>query len=167
MSTPLLSSDRFQNVSNALFCHATESMSRSSCSSLCGEICRALGVDPFGPTAPADLRAAIEAAAFDWARANYNAHVVRYEDAPAYPGAQSERRPAAPGPVRIRIDRRNCLNVPALLKALRAIRYNCDGGGASGATVNASLAKLDTLIDSLKDIVCEMVPEYQAAEWAI
>lgn len=176
MSTPLLDGFRFANISASLIHHATAGHSGGSCSHEAGEIFRAFNLDPFGrtahgfkaPTDPAGAREkitlAIRAAAFDWQRLNYNAHVVRYEDEPAIPGQAGEQRPAPPQPSRVR---GKVLPLPALLKALRALRYNCDGGHASGDGLRASLTILDTLIDALKDACLEMLPEYQAAEWAI
>lgn len=182
MSTPLLDSFRFANLRTSLIHHGTNEHGlhpdfpkMESCSTLNGEIFRAFGVDCFGRAsqahgeacdmakAKADLISVIGGAVFDWQRANWAAHVVRYCDQRETWQGEGER-PEKPSP---RLPRGTVLNVPATLKALRALRYNCDGGTASGPTVAASLVILDRLIDALKDHCLEMLPEYQAAEWAI
>lgn len=171
MSTPLLDSSRFANLRASLLQHGTDELLRGQCSQLNGEVFRAFGLDPWGRTskehgAPTDLdaarvnlKAAVSAAVFDWQRANWAAHVARYHE-----GEDGYKLPERPAP---RLPRGSVLAPPALLKALRALRYNVDGGDASGPTVKASLETLDRLIDSLKDYCLELLPEYRDAEWAI
>lgn len=178
MSTPLLSPRRFANLQTSLIYHATSEHGATSCSMINGEIFRAFGIDPWarefdeGKLSPKStnpeaareqVKAAIKAAVFDWQRANYNAHVVRYETEPNMPGDVPEDRPPAPSP---RLPNGKLLNAPALCKALRALRYNCDGT-ASGEAAKQSLALLDRVIDVLKDHCLELLPEYRDAEWAI
>jgi hypothetical protein len=171
MSTPLLDPFRFANIRASLLHHGSNDLQEhkafgATCSSINGEIFRAFKLDQFGRANPADWRAtpdlgaakanlvcAVTAAVFDWQRANWSAHTARYEETTASP------LPKLP--------KGNVLGIPALLKALIALRYNCDGGAASGSTVQASLVILDRLIDLLKDQCLEMLPEFQAAEWAI
>lgn len=165
MSTPLLAPQRFANLQTSLLHHATNDHRSTGCSSLNGELFRAFDIDPFHGEARRRLESAIKAVVFDWQRANYNAHVVRYyEAAPSIRGDVPEDRPPAPSP---QLPRGTLLNAPALCKALRALRYNCDGGEASGQSVKASLALLDSVIDVLKDHCLELLPEYRDAEWAI
>ena len=178
MSTPLLDPSRFANLRASLLRHSTDGFGDQfggSCSSLNGELFRAVGLDPFGrskpinheskpdiPAAQDAYRSRIGSLVFDWQRANWAAHTARYST-PAEEW-QAKDWPAQPSP---KLPRGEVLSVPALLKALRALRYNCDGGNASGDTVKASLDVLDAIIDALKDHCLELLPEYAAAEWAI
>lgn len=178
MSTPLICAARFADLRASILAHGTDGFTESgpfgvSCSMLNGEIFRTFGVDPFGRTAgkSADTKAArdsfsvsVTAAVFDWQRANWAAHVARYCEPRETWQGEGDEMPPKPSP---KLPRGRVLSVPALLKALRALRYNCDGGNASGPTVCASLAVLDALIDSLKDHCLELLPEYRDAEWAI
>jgi hypothetical protein len=129
-------------------------MRPESCSALNGRLARVIGINPFALDVRAVAYNRISQLVFDWARSNYAAHVNRYEDADG----------PAPTP---KLPRGRLLSPPELLKALQALRYNCDAGNGSGASIKPSLETLDTLIDCLKDHCLELLPEYQAAEWAI
>lgn len=53
----------------------------------------------------------------------------------------------------------------ALLKALQAIRYNCDGGAAIGESFKSALSTCDELIETLKEYIIDGLSEYRKAEW--
>lgn len=176
MSTALLGKDRFENIAASLIYHALKDHAVGSCSVVGGDIFRAFKHDPWGrpdtisksspelaQAAREKITAAIRATAFDWARVNYNAHVVRYEEAPGIPGGTETRVALA----RPNWKRGRVLSLPELLKALRALHYNCDAGAATGPALALALPVLDDLIDSLKDACLELLPEYAAAEWPI
>jgi len=155
MSTPLLSPNRFANLQASLAHHAFDNWTPYGCSVLNGEILRALGVNPFGEEPVQRGGERIKEIVFDWQRLNYNAHVARYDHV----------SPPAPSPT---LPRGEVLSAPALCKALRALRYNCDGGEATcNETQRESFRVLGELIEVLKDHCLELLPEYHDAEWAI
>lgn len=151
MSTPKLSSKHFASVAMSLAFYAAEGRAVSSCSVPAATLCRALGVPPFGFDDGLPERAA-ETLVFDLQRANALANGARYQKRP-----------------RVEIDRADAklLSLPALLKGLRCIRYNCDGGAACGETLLPALAMLDAVIGKITSAIIEGLPEYDAAEWFI
>ncbi len=152
MSTATLSRQRFADIKFSLVYHATDEIRTGrSMSDLNGRIgraicCHAFDADP--------VRDAIKATLFDWQRLNGAAYAVRY----AHHAGAAEARDVAPVkyPKGTRL-----LTVPALLKALRCLHYNCDGGKDSAG----SLEKLAKVCDALADYLVEQMPEYQAAGW--
>ena len=165
MSTPRIDLQTFANIRATL---KDRTATVGGCNHLTAEIFRAFDLDPWGrpngdPEAPTNCRAAadnltpaVTAAVFDWQRANWSAHVARYD---------GEAEKTIPSP---RLPRGRDLNDAELLKALQCVRYNCDAGkSCAGTSFAASLPILDSLIDSLKDHLIDQIPAYVAAEWPL
>jgi hypothetical protein len=151
MSTPKLSSHHFAAVRTSVVRYATTGRRETSSTQVAADLCRALNVSSFGSDNAAP-KAAIDALVFDLQRLNAVAFSRRYlADLPA----------VAP------TKRGALLSLPALLKALHSVRYSCDGGNESGASLRESLAILDRVIDAITDAIIAGLPEYACARWSI
>lgn len=144
MSTVQLSDARFADIERSLLHYATDAVTSQSMSELNGELARALDSYVFNVV---PIAQAVRTAVFDWKRLNAAAFARRYE------------RDAEP--VRASRPRGHLLSLCALLKALRCLSYNCDGGKDSAD----SLARLDRVIAALTDYIVTHLPEYEAAGW--
>jgi hypothetical protein len=123
-----------------------------SCDCLTVELCRNLGCDPF--KSPANtIGNKISDFVSELAEINRNAYCARYPE---------DSKPA----VLTRLPRATAPSLPALLKLLRCVRYNCDDG--KGSLVAAqTLETLDSIIATITDAIIEKMPEYNSAEWSL
>lgn len=154
MSTALLGSDKFSDIHRSLIEHGASGIDLQSCSTESSQIARALGVcSPFGMAGKEEVMIKAGSFVFDLQRLNHAAYCARYED-----GAEE----LAPKPTK---PEGRLLNLCALLKALQCVRYNSDAGKIANASILESLKTLDAVIEALKDLIIDSVPEYQAADW--
>lgn len=154
MSTALIDSGRFGTIHRSLRHYATDGIEQSSCSMESSNIAHALGVNrPFGEVGIEEARNKVASLVFDLQRLNHAAYVARYEDAKSEP---------APNPAK---PTGKILNQCALLKALRCIQYNSDGGKVASESLLASLTVLDQVIDALAENIIGALPDYAEADW--
>ena len=152
MSTPLLDTYHLAITAHSLGHHASHGRTTKSSATLAANLCRNLDVPVFGHDDGLPEGAAANLM-FDLQRMNANAYATRYgKRTPKVTPPKLPAHTAALDPV-------------ALLKALRCIRYNCDGGEAIGDSFQAALKTVDALMETLKDHIIDSLQAYQDAEW--